>query len=310
MRKRCLNMVYELAKKDPRILFVGSDLGHGTLDEFKEEMPERFFMEGISEASVIGMAAGLAMRGKIPYVNTIATFFTRRALEQIAVDLCMHKAKVRIIGNGGGTVYAPLGSTHLALEDISLMRALPNMTVTAVCDADEMERLMPQTVDVPGPTYIRLGKGYDEIVSRPENGFELGRAIHYRKGTDALIVTTGVGLQEAVGAAELLDGAGVSCGIMHVHTVKPLDTEQLLDAMADVPVIVVAEENTVYGGLGSAVAELVAEAGFNPAKRFKRIGIPDIFPDVYGTQKEIMADFGLSPTGLRDAVAGLMGKTA
>ena len=165
MRRTCLDMVYELAKVDPRIFFIGSDLGYGTLKEFREEIPERFFMEGVSEANVVGMAAGLAMEGKIPYVNTIATFITRRCFEQIVLDLCLHNVRVRLIGNGGGLVYAPLGPTHLATEDISIMRACPGMTIVAPADADEMRRLMPLTVEHDGPIYIRLAKGFDPIVN-------------------------------------------------------------------------------------------------------------------------------------------------
>ena len=138
----------------------------------KEEMPGRAFMEGVSEQHVVGMAAGLAMEGFIPFVHTIATFITRRCFEQVAVDLCLHNLPVRLIGNGGGLVYAPLGPTHLAIEDIAIMRALPNMTVVAVCDADEMKRFMDQTLDWPGPIYIRLAKGYDPIVSRAEHSVQ------------------------------------------------------------------------------------------------------------------------------------------
>src|SRR6185503_18910737 len=154
MRETCLDQVYHLAKTDPRIVFVGSDLGVGTLKKFKDEMPERFFMEGISEMHVVGMAAGLALEGSVVYVNTISTFLTRRCFEQVAVDVCLHNLDVRLIGNGGGLVYAPLGPTHLAIEDISIFRALPNMAIVAVADAEEMKRLMPQTVDHKGPMYI------------------------------------------------------------------------------------------------------------------------------------------------------------
>ena len=129
-------------------------------------MPERFFMEGVSEANIVGMAAGLALEGKIVYINTIATFLTRRCFEQIVLDLCLHNANVRLIGNGGGMVYAPLGPTHVAIDDIAILRAMPHMTILAPADADEMRRLMPQTLDVDGPIYIRLGKGGDPIVSR------------------------------------------------------------------------------------------------------------------------------------------------
>ena len=142
MRKRSLDMVHTLAKRDERVVFIGSDLSPNLLGEMKKEFPSRYYMEGIAEANVIGMAAGMAMDGFIPYVNTIATFITRRCYEQVAVDLCLHDLPVRLIGNGGGYVYAPLGPTHEAIEDIAIMRALPRMTVTAVCDAEEMTRLM------------------------------------------------------------------------------------------------------------------------------------------------------------------------
>lgn len=302
----CLQKVFELAKQDKRIFFLGSDLGFETLKEFRDEIPERFFMEGISEAHVVGMAAGLALEGKIPYVNTISTFISRRAFEQLAVDVCMHNVPVRLIGNGGGLVYAPLGSTHLALEDISLMRALPNMSIVCPADADEMARLMPQTVDHAGPIYIRLAKGYDPIVSKAEHGFTIGKGIHYKKGKDALLVTTGVTLQVAIEAAKQLGDDGIEASILHLHTVKPLDKELLLTLCSEVKAIVTIEENNLNGGLGSAVAECVAEANFNPTKKFKRIGIPDIFPDYYGSQLEIMTKLGITPENTRDTVKHLL----
>src|ERR1700731_47823 len=168
MRKRCLDLGYALAQRDDRVVFIGSDLSPGLLGEMKKAYPERYFMEGVAEANIIGMAAGMAMEGLVPYVHTIATFITRRCYEQVALDLCLHNLPVRLIGNGGGLVYAPLGPTHLAIEDIAIMRALPNMTVVSVCDADEVKRFMDQTLVCPGPINIRLAKGYDPIVSGPE----------------------------------------------------------------------------------------------------------------------------------------------
>src|SRR5919206_1845663 len=176
MRNTCLNMVYELAKRDARTVFIGSDLSPGLLSGMKKDYPDRWYMEGVAEANVIGMAAGMAMEGYVPYVNTIATFLTRRCYEQVAVDLCLHNLPVRLIANGGGLVYAPLGPTHQAIEDIAIMRALPNMTVICPCDADEATRMMEQTLDWQGPIYIRLGKGGDAIVSKAEHGFEIGKA--------------------------------------------------------------------------------------------------------------------------------------
>ncbi|WP_027186550.1 transketolase family protein [Desulfovibrio inopinatus] len=304
MRKKCLNMVHELARKDQRVCFIGSDLGFKTLDTFRQEFPERFFMEGVSEANVVGMAAGLAMDGRVVYVNTIATFLTRRALDQVAIDLCQHKVNVRLIGNGGGLVYAPLGSTHLALEDITLMRCLPNMTVVCPCDADEMERFMLQTGDYSGPIYIRLGKGYDPIVSKEENGFTIGKGIAYRQGDDLLLVTTGVTLQQAVTAAEELEKDGISAGILHMHTVKPFDAELLIHMAASGKPIISIEEHTLNGGLGSAVAETLVDnfAG----NRLLRLGIPDIFPDYYGSQNDLMHRLGIDAAGILQAAKRLL----
>ena len=304
MRKQCLKMIHELARTDQRVTFIGSDLGFKTLSDMQAEFPDRFIMEGINEANAIGMAAGMALEGRLVYVNTIATFIVRRALEQVCVDLCMHNVPVRLIGNGGGLVYAPLGATHLAVEDIALMRALPNMTVICPCDAEEMQRLMPQSVDWPGPIYIRLAKGYDPVVSKAALGFAIGKAIAYRQGADLLLVTTGVTLQQAVAAADTLSVRGIEAAIVHIHTVKPLDRETLLSMASTVKAVVTVEEHSLMGGLGSAVAEVLMEAGV--VRPFKRLGIPDIFPDYYGTQLEIMHRLGIDAQGIVAAATRLL----
>jgi transketolase len=309
MRQTSLNMVYELAKRDPRVVFIGSDLGPDTLKQLKAELPNQFLMEGVSEANIVTMAAGLALEGKIPYVNTIASFLTRRCFEQIVLDLGLHKTKVRLIGSGGGLVYAPLGPTHQATDDIAILRAVPNMTILAPADADEMRRLMLQTLEVDGPVYIRLGKGGDPIVSRADLPCEIGRAIPIREGRDALIVTTGICLQVALEAAVELEKQGVSAAVLHVHTLKPLDAAAIFEKAAQVPAILTIEEHTLVGGLGSAVAEILAEANFNPAKRFKRIGIPDVFPDQYGSQAGLMKRYGITASAAAAAVLSAL-KTA
>ena len=294
MRKTCLDMVYELARKDPRIFFIGSDLGVGTLKQFKAEMPGRFLMEGVSEANVVGMAAGLALEGKIVYVNTIATFLTRRCFDQVVLDLCLHNANVRLIANGGGVVYAPLGPTHEAIEDIAIFRALPRMTILAPADAEEMRRLMPATVDHQGPIYIRLGKGGDPVVTNDRVPFRIGKAYPMKEGSDALIVSTGVMLKAALDAAGSLEAAGIKAAVLHVPTVKPFDQDTFLELARRVPVIVTVEEHTVIGGLGGAVAEIIAEADFKSPKRFRRIGIPDVFPDQYGSQASLLKRYDIT----------------
>ena len=294
MRKTCLNEIYNLARRDKRVLFFGSDIGAGTLDEFKREMPDRYFMESIAEGHIIGMISGLAMNGKIPYLNNIATFITRRSYEQIILDAAKHNLKIRLVGSGGGLVYAPLGSTHIAFEDIALMRAIPNMTIVAPCDAEEMKRFMPQTLEYDGPVYIRLGKGGDPVVSLPDRPFEIGKAIMIKEGTDAVIITTGITLKHAVEAAQVLLKDGISIGILHVHTLKPVDKEAIVETVSKVKIVLTVEEHSIIGGLGSIVAEIIGEANFSTAKKFCRIALPDIFPDAYGSQNSQMNFYGVN----------------
>ncbi|MDD5428812.1 MAG: transketolase C-terminal domain-containing protein [Candidatus Omnitrophica bacterium] len=306
MRKTCLNEIYKLAKQDKRVVFFGSDIASGTLSQFREEMPDRFFMEGVSEANIVGVMSGLAMNGKIPYLNTIAVFLTRRCYEQIFLDAAMHDLKIRLVGSGGGLVYAPLGPTHLAFEDISLMRAIPNMTIVAPCDSEEMKRLMPQTLDREGPMYIRLGKGGDPIVSSPDKDFRIGKATLMREGADALIITTGVTLKMVLDAAAGLKNKGIEAAVLHMHTIKPIDSEAVMKAARKVKAIVTVEENSIAGGLGSAVSEIAAEAAFSPAKRFARLALPDAFPAKYGSQEQLMDFYGLTTEKIISSVGNLL----
>jgi transketolase len=308
MRKRSLDMVYELAKRDDRVVFIGSDLSPGLLGEMKKAYPDRYYMEGIAEANIIGMAAGMAMEGFVPYVNTIATFITRRCYEQVALDLCLHDLPVRLIGNGGGYVYAPLGPTHQAIEDIAIMRALPNMTVTAACDAEEMTRLMTASLDWPHPIYIRLAKGGDPVVSRPENGFAIGKAIDLSEGSgdaDVLLVATGIATAAALEARPRLAEQGVRCRLLHVHTIKPLDAAAIVAAADGVRLVVTAEEHSVVGGLGSAVLEALADTG-EPLPPVRRLGIGDKFAHNYGNQQKLMDVWDINADGIvRAATDGL-----
>jgi len=263
-------------------------------------------MEGITEANVIGMAAGFAMEGYIPYVNTIATFITRRCYEQVAVDLCLHELPVRLIGNGGGLVYAPLGPTHLAIEDIAIMRALPNMMVTAVCDAKEMVRLMNATLEWPYPIYIRLAKGGDPIVSRDENGFAIGKAIPMRRARSRraiVLLATGVMTTNCLAAADLLAKDGHDVAVVHFHTVKPLDEEAVLEFSRDAELVATVEEGTMIGGFGSAVTDVLVEKLGSSLPALVRIGLPDAFPHKYGLQEELFEVYGLAPAQIAARVS-------
>jgi len=305
MRKTCVDMVYTLAKRDPRVVFIGSDLSPGLLDDMKAEMPDHHYMEGVMEANVIGMAAGMAMDGYMPFVNTIATFITRRCYEQVALDLCLHDLPVRLIGNGGGLVYAPLGPTHLAIEDMAIMRALPNMTVTAVADADEMVRLMEASLDWPHPIYMRLAKGGDPIVSDAARGFEIGKAIAMREtgaSDGVLIVATGVMTNRALTAADMLEADGIACEVLHVHTVKPLDHEAILRMASRARLVVIVEEHTIVGGLGSAVTDVLVENPPTPMPTIRRLGIPDRFAVNYGVQDDLLEIYGLQPAQIARSI--------
>jgi len=304
MRKTSLNMVYELAKKDDRVLFIGSDLGPGVLNNFKKDFPDRFFMEGIAEQHIVGMAAGLAFDGFIPYVNTIAVFLTRRCFEQVALDLCLHNLPVRLIGNGGGLVYAPLGPTHQAIEDIGILRTLPNITIVAPCDADEMQRLMVASLDWPHPLYIRLAKGGDPIISKPEFGFEIGKGINLREGKNVTFITTGITAQRADDACLKLSDENIECGLFHMHTIKPFDHAGLIKATKSADLVVTIEEHVLNGGLGSAVLESFSDHGI--IKKVFRMGIPDVFSSQYGSQDIIMEGFGLASSNIVKTVKRLI----
>jgi transketolase len=300
MRKEAMEGIYRLAQRDPRVVFIGSDLGAGTLDEMRREMPDRWFMEGVSEQAIVGMAAGLAMDGFIPYINTIATFLTRRCLEQLAIDLCLHKLPVRLIASGGGAVYAPLGPTHMALDDLALLRPLPGMTIVAPADAHEMTRAMDATLAEPGPVYVRIAKGNEPVITRPEDGFAIGRAIRLRPGRDVLFVSTGGMSWRALKAAELLAATGIDAGVLHVHTVKPLDDEALARASVAARLVVTLEEHTLIGGLGSAVLESLNAAQI--AMPVLRLALPDRFSSDYGSSEHVLEVAGLGVEAIAAAV--------
>ena len=267
MRKKSLSTIYNIAKKNKKIIFIGSDLGAGLLDEMKEELPKQFLMEGVSEQSIIGLSAGLALEGFIPFVNTIATFLTRRCFEQIAIDLCLHNLPVKLIANGGGAVYAPLGPTHLSIDDIGILRTLPN---------------------------IRLGKGGDEIITTDNIDFKIGKAIIKKEPEIGLFVSTGVMTQIALEACQILDKENIICGVLHMHTIKPLDGDAIKRYFPKVKSIITIEEHSLIGGLGSAILEFCSKEMPNELYKISRIGIPDKFADKYGSQKSLLEHWNIT----------------
>ena len=294
MRKTSLECVYDLAKKDKRVLFIGSDLGPGVLANFKKEMPERFFMEGVAEQSIIGMSAGLAKEGFIPYVNTIATFLTRRCYEQVAIDLCLHDLPVRLIGNGGGLVYAPLGPTHLAIEDLALMRSLPNMTIISPCDAYEMKKLMYQTLNYKHPIYIRLGRGGENIITNLKSNIEIGQGVLFKNPKHVLIISSGTMTQKSLEISEILSKENIQAGVLHLHTIKPIDSEKIIKYAKNCEFIVTIEEHIKSGGLSSSVLETLNDNLRENFPKVIRFGLEDKFPHEYGNQQTLQDSSGLN----------------
>lgn len=303
MRQTALNSVYEFAIENEKIVFIGSDLGPGVLDEFKKNIPERFFMEGVAEQFIIGFSAGLAKEGFIPFVNTISTFLTRRCFEQITVDLSLHDLPVKLIGNGGGLVYSPLGPTHQAIDDIAILKAVPNMTIVCPCDAIEMKKLIKASIDWPHPMYIRLARGGEDIITTEANDFQIGKALLIRKPVKNLFITCGAMTQKAIKASDyLLTKHDIESGILHMHTIKPLDLEILKKWIPLVDNIITVEEHIRSGGLGTSILEFCNEFFPSLNKNILRIGLPNKYVEHYGTHDELQEFYGLTEENLANSM--------
>ncbi|MFI5394408.1 MAG: transketolase family protein [Candidatus Binatia bacterium] len=294
MRTAFIDTLMELAQADERVWMICGDLGYGVLDKFAAAFPERFINAGVAEQSMMGIAAGLAMSGKTVFVYSIANFPTMRCFEQIRNDVCYHQANVKIVAVGGGFTYGTHGYTHHGVEDLAVMRALPGMTVAAPGDPLETDLVTRALAVRPGPAYLRLGKAGESRVHNGTPEFEFGKALAVRPGKDATIITTGGMLKTAVAVADRLRTEGLSVRILSMPVVKPIDAEAILVAARETGVIVTAEEHSVTGGLGSAVAEVLAEAEGLRA-RFKRFGVADRLAHDIGSQgylRRLMGDLG------------------
>jgi transketolase len=299
VRQASLKAIFQLAKKDKKIIFIGSDLGPGILEEMKQKYPDRFFMEGITEQGIIGMAAGLALEGFKPFVNNIGTFLTRRCYEQIVVDIAMHNLPVRLVANGAGYVYAPLGPTHLAIDDITIMRCIPNMIVISPCDAIEMKKIIYETQKFNNPIYIRMGKGGDKIITSEKTNIKIGQSRIIKNSNNAMFATTGVMTQIAISACEILKKEyNFNAGVVHFNTIKPLDKKNLFKILKKIKCLVSVEENNLIGGFGSAILEACNDNNIKDVLKFHRLGLPDSFSKNYGTQDELLKSKGITPQDL------------
>lgn len=274
----------EVAAADERVWLLTGDLGFSVLEPFRDRFPERFVNVGVAEQNLTGIAAGLASCGKIPFTYSIANFPTIRCLEQIRNDVCYNELPVKIIAVGGGFAYGPQGYTHHGLEDLAVMRALPNMTVVAPGDPAETALATHAILDVPGPCYLRLGKAREPVVHSQPPPFAIGRALTVRDGSDVTLISIGGMLAHTVETAETLAADhGISARVLSMHTLRPLDAAAVRAAARETRGIVTVEEHSITGGLGSAVAEVLAESGL-AGVTFRRFGVPDGMRHDIGSQ--------------------------
>jgi transketolase len=305
VRTAFITELFELAKQDESIVLIVGDLGFGVVTPFMEQLPRQFLNAGVAEQNMTGMAAGMALSGKIALTYSIANFPTLRCLEQVRNDVCYHNANVKIVSVGGGFTYGAMGATHHAIEDIAVMRAMPGLIVVAPGDPVEARAATRAVIAYRGPCYVRLGKAGEPVVHRTPIDFELGKAIVLREGTDATLISTGGILQNVVRAAERLDKQGVKARVLSMHTLKPLDTEAVLTAARETGAIFTIEEHSLIGGLGSAVAEVLAEADGTKVP-FKRIGVPSGFSLHLGSQEYMQDCHGLTEAGIAHSVASIL----
>lgn len=305
MRNSFLNELFELAKKDERIVLVVGDLGFGVVTPFMEQLPRQFLNAGVAEQNMTGMAAGMALSGKIAFTYSIGNFPTMRCLEHVRNDVCYHNANVKIVTVGGGFAYGAMGATHHATEDLAVMRSLPGIMVVAPGDPVESRAATRAITEYSGPCYLRLGKAGEPVVHQGPIHFELGKAIQMREGRDVTLISTGGILQTAVRTAERLAKEGIETRVLSMHTLKPLDTEAVLAAAQETRAILTLEEHSILGGLGSAVAEVLAEADI-PRIPFKRIGVPPAFSPHIGSQEYMQERHGLTPEAIARTVENIL----
>jgi transketolase len=302
MRDAFFAELAQAAAADERIWALTGDLGIGLFDEFEKIASGRHLNVGIAEQNLVGIAAGLAYAGKTPIAYSIAPFLTSRPHDQVRVDVALARANVKLVGVGGGVAYGTLGPTHHAIEDIALMRTLPNMTVLTPADPAETRAATRAMLAHDGPVYLRLGKNGEPAALPQGSAFAIGRAMRVREGDDVAIVSCGPMLTEALRAADLLATAGFGTRVVHLGTIKPFDAHGVIEACADMRTVVTVEEHTVLGGLGSAVAEALAEAGC-PAP-LRRIGMPDCFANAVGSRDHLIRHYGLDAAAIAAAARG------
>lgn len=289
----------EAGERDENVVVLCADLTESTRSQwFAEKFPDRFFQLGVAEQNLAVVASGMAAVGKIPFIASYATFSPGRNWEQIRTNVCINDQPVKIAGSHAGVSVGPDGATHQALEDIALMRTLPRMVVEVPCDATQARKATVALAFNGTPAYLRLGREKSPVITTPEAPFEIGKAIVLREGSDCAIVACGLLVYEALVAANILALEGVQCAVVDNHTIKPMDEETIVGVAQRCGAVVTAEEHQVHGGMGSAVAEMLARRVPTP---MEMVGIQDRFGES-GKPSELMEAFGLTSPHIAEAV--------
>ena len=289
----------ELGKQNPAVVALDADLSGSTKTKvFGKEFPERFFNIGIAEQNMMGVAAGLAITGKIPFASTFAVFATGRAWEQIRQSICYPHLNVKVVASHAGITVGEDGGSHQSVEDIAIMRALPGMTVIVPADGTETRKVILAMGEHKGPAYVRVGRAKTEVVHDDTYEFKVGKAHIFKKGKDATVIACGLMVPMAIHAAEELAAEGLEVGVINMATIKPLDIEAVLNAARESGAIVTAEEHSVIGGLGGAVCEVLSEYMPVPVKR---VGVQDTFGSS-GQPDELLKHYGLTTEAIKSAV--------
>ncbi len=297
MRNAFAQEITALAAEREDVVLLSGDIGNRLFDKYKEGAKQRFFNCGVAESNMIGVAAGLAMNGLRPICYTIAPFITYRCMEQIRIDLCYHKQPVVVVGTGSGLAYASLGTTHHSCEEMGMLRLLPEMTVLAPADANEVKALLRASLNHDGPVYMRIGKKNEPQVHDSTPVLTIGKAVKFRDGTRVCLLNTGTMLPRTLETAGLLEQAGISVEVNHFPTVKPLDMECLEDVSSRFDLLVSIEEHSVLGGFGSSISEWLSERR-DHRPRLVKIGTADHFLHETSEQESAMEHYGLTPAAM------------
>jgi transketolase len=288
----------EAGKRDGNVVALGADITASVrVDWFRDRFPERFISAGIAEQNQVGLAAGLSLMGKTPFVTNYGVFLSGRAWDQIRTTVCYSNLNVKFGGAHGGISVGADGATHQALEEIALMRCLPNMTVIVPADSIETRKATIAAAKMKGPVYIRFGREKVPVVTGEDTDFEIGKAYCYREGRDVALIACGALVYESLAAAKLLEAEGISAMVINNHTVKPMDRETIIEAAKKTGAVVSAEEHQIMGGMGSAVLEVLAKECPVPSRM---VGIEDRFGKS-GPPEVLMREFGLSARNIAHA---------